>query len=189
MKKGSHNSRYCSANTDVLTHFRSSRRMNSDGNIHLDNQTNFRHAGSFKHKKSAKKEQKSYRKYSNDLDDRPPHKTRQSQNYRQQSERNHSENRTFHEHKKRAKTYYSRTLIEPYPNGSGDGQTVSEAKCFKIVSKGNIIHDESGSPHSNSTTDSSNGCEELSFERFATSVSNIGPDSKQISLPTFLSSD
>ena len=73
-------------------------------------------------------------------------------------------------------------------------QSICLTRFFKIVSEGNIIHDESDdtlstkSGLSNSPTTSPEKSPVFNEEKFATSISNIGPSSKLISMPSFLES-
>eukprot|EP00331_Platyophrya_macrostoma_P009432 CAMPEP_0176429126 /NCGR_PEP_ID=MMETSP0127-20121128/13537_1 /TAXON_ID=938130 /ORGANISM="Platyophrya macrostoma, Strain WH" /LENGTH=169 /DNA_ID=CAMNT_0017810895 /DNA_START=140 /DNA_END=649 /DNA_ORIENTATION=- len=78
------------------------------------------------------------------------------------------------------------------------GLTMSnDLRCFKIVSKGNIIHDQSiydsDGTHSTRGSQSNDGDSPDKqamgyFSRFATSSHSIAPSSKGISMPSFLGS-
>lgn len=70
-------------------------------------------------------------------------------------------------------------------------QAANSTRFFKVVSEGNIIHNENDDTQSTRSDSSTPSTPEKAainsiVEKFATSVANIGPNSKLISLPMFL---
>jgi len=78
------------------------------------------------------------------------------------------------------KTYYGSTASETDSSGS---HASSELNGFKIVHKGKIVHDETEEELESPTSFGIN-CR-MESEKFASSCLVIGPNAKEISLPTF----
>ena len=139
-------------------------------------QTNYRYDHTVRDKEKINSRPGLFRKYSNDQDDRTTN--------RNCFEHNYSSN--IYKCGQRGDYSQYRPLNRPRSRDYADGRIVSETKCFKIVSEGNIIHDESSAPQSSSDNSAAH-LTETQLEKFATSRSIIGPESNTISIPSFLS--
>lgn len=85
------------------------------------------------------------------------------------------------------KRCYSASSTQPSSEDS-DLYRKQNKEGVKVVQGGNIIHDSllSGSGESDDDIGSGGNSHTAKLKRFATSVSNIGPSCKEISLPGFL---